>query len=140
MIMDELVFKTIGLVGATIGMYVPLAQIPVDDGTLGIVREYGSLGLLVILVLGFLWILKGLSPIVVGMLQKSVDGFLAELSKQREAREQADIRHIQAIEKFRDDFREMLGSHKNAIVESITKQGEAVEKLTDELSKRPCQK
>ena len=136
---EEIACKTVTLGLATASVYLPLAQLPTDDAHLGIVREYGSFGLLIVFVLGFLWILKGLAPIISGMLQKSVDGFLGELAQQRTAREAADIRHIQSIEKFRDDFREMLSSHKTAIVDSINKQSDAMEKLAEGLESRPCQ-
>lgn len=118
--------------------------------SVGVVRELGSFGLIVVLVLGVLWLFKKAVeiavPKLVEFLEKTSTNFLAELEKTREGHAAEMMAERAAREKSVDAFREMLQSHKHdlgikldAIRETSAAGNTLTEKLVTELETRPCQ-
>ena len=100
------------------------------------IRELGSFGLIAVFVLGVLWLCWKAIPVLIAMLERTKDQFVAEIKEERIARERS-------VEAFRD----MLKSHKSdlgdkmdSIKDSIDEGNDIVSSLVTELSQRPCQR
>lgn len=116
---------TAGIIGA--------AEIPSELSFVKSIAEVGSFGLVAFA--GVFLLIKGL-PAFLNALTTSQANFLSALDKERELRE-----------KTKDDFREMLASHKghlaermDNVVDSIEKGNTLTAELVQELKDRPCQK
>lgn len=118
--------------------------------SVGVVRELGSFGLIVVLVLGVLWLFKKAVeiavPKMVEFLEKTSSNFLGELEKTREGHAAEMVAERAAREKSVDAFREMLQAHKSDLgnkldaIRETTAAGNTIsEKLVTELETRPCQ-
>jgi len=114
-----------------------IATVDIANGTsvADMVREFGSFGLIVVLVLGCLWVAKCTAPLVLKSLTDTRDLFLAEIREERLSRE-----------KSQDAFREMLQSHKRDTLAALERQTAMLEKqqltfetLIESLEIRPCQ-
>lgn len=126
--------------GGISGMFIVADSMPADEKLFGLsvntIRELGSFGLVAVFVLGVLWLCWKALPVLITMLERTKDQFVAEIKEERIARE-----------KSVDAFREMLKSHKgdlgdkmDRIKESIDEGNDIVSSLVTEISQRPCQK
>lgn len=118
--------------------------------SVGVIRELGSFGLIVVLVLGVLWLFKKAVEIAVPkfvqFLEKTTETFLAELEKTREGHAAEMVAERAARERSVDALREMLAAHKHDLGVNIDKLretaaagNELTEQMIQELHERPCQ-